>query len=361
MLTVLAAAPCGAAVNILSNTNHIVSNAYNTVTTLGVSGSVNVDYTAACTSSCPFLGAPIIIGQSTNTGQAQIQYPSLVSTGTPNGHVPYKVINQSSTGYTVAGWDWPNYSTLIGNDQIYVMAYCGGGGDVTTPTAFSTILPHGYKAKVGNGCGYAKGIEFSMTLGYFGLDTSSASSTTENLSGFMAAMRVNHSTWKWGDIKGALRQTGSNWSTGYNMNNAGALGFGDIDYTSATGIGSTASIFLQGPGLSIALINTNTAQITLYPFITTRRVNEQVYSVSSSYVWPLKNEYTTTDITASGATLLFSSNGTDVTPTFNYSPLTSGTITFVAFTLDGAGGFSRVENYSEQAFFFASPSGVCIQ
>jgi hypothetical protein len=71
-----------------------------------------------------------------------------------------------------------------------------------------------------------------------------------------------------------------------------------------------------------------------------------VYRVSPSYKWPLKNEYTSTDVAASGGTLVYTSNGTDNTPSFTYTAGAAGTVDLVAFTTDGEGSYSRVEEFS---------------
>ena len=343
---------------VLNNTDHAVQDATGAIAILGGTNTVNQTCPTGTTAptDCFTAGGPQYLVESTaianavNSGVAEYLALSSTSTGTPNTNVPYKVINQSSTGYVVE-LDQNNYSALVANDQIYVMAYCGGpgSGDLYPPIAFSTILPNTLGALTSNDCGYASGIEFSMTSSYMGFDTSSPSGTTESLSAVVAVLRANHSTWGWGDVKGALRQTASNWSTGYTAYNATgpAYGFGNIDYTSANAISSTASIYLQGPGLTVSP-QTGYAVLTLYPFKTTRRSKEAIYSVSSSYSWPVKNEYTTSDITASGATLLYTSNGTDVTPTYVYTPAASGSVTFIAFTTDGSGAYSRAESYSEQ-------------
>ena len=87
-------------------------------------------------------------------------------------------------------------------------------------------------------------------------------------------------------------------------------------------------------------------EVTLYPFRQTRRSFEVVYRISASYKWPLKNEYTSADIAASAGTLVYTSSGSDSIPRFTYTPGAAGTVNLVAFTTDGLGNYSRVEEFS---------------
>ena len=66
----------------------------------------------------------------------------------------------------------------------------------------------------------------------------------------------------------------------------------------------------------------------------------------------MKNEYVLSDITASGATLVYTSNGADITPQFYYGPSTSGTVTFAVFETDGSGEYSRMESYNQYSVTF---------
>ncbi len=102
----------------------------------------------------------------------------------------------------------------------------------------------------------------------------------------------------------------------------------------------------------------NSASIQLFPFRQTRRSHEVVYAVNAAYTWPVKSEYTAADIATSGSTLVYTSNGTDLAPTFIYTPAVTGTFTFIAFTTDGNGQFSRVEEFSAQSVALVAVSGT---
>jgi hypothetical protein len=181
------------------------------------------------------------------------------------------------------------------------------------------------------------------------------------MSGVLAVLKSNHPTWAWGDIKGALRQTASNWVTGYTPNNSvgPGYGFGNINYDAANAISSTAGIFLQSPGLQI-FPHGYYAMLTLYPFKTTRRVKEVVYIGGT---WPAAstvNELTAAQIASAGGTLVYTSNGIDVKPTFSYAPAATGTAQFTALTLDASGNGSRVESFTQQTQLFVVGS-ACLQ
>jgi hypothetical protein len=237
------------------------------------------------------------------------------------------------------------YSQLETQDAVLSISY---GFNGTNPRPLSTppgvVTTTGSATNSGDGS-TGGGIEFGLSVSYLGLDTTADSWISAEIAGFFLAMQYQHPTWNMWDIKGALRQTSGNWSTGYNPSN---YGYGDIAILAAMAVSAPSAVYLQGPLMAVQN-NNNYATVTLYPFRQTRRTREVVYSVNASYSWPVKNEYTTADITASGGTLLYTSNGTDVSPVYTYVPAVSGTVTLVAFTTDGSGNYSRVESFSEQS------------
>lgn len=257
---------------------------------------------------------------------------SLASPGTQVNHAPYQVVAYPATGISPQQW----YSQL--QSQIAILSLPHGVGDAANhqlPAAASIVSsPNSLDGTTGWGS------DLGISASYLGLDTTSDSNDAGIMAGFEAALLYNHSTWNAFDAHAALRITASNWATGYNHT---SFGFGTVNWTNAN---AAATLYLQAPEMAVQN-NSFWAKFTLYPFRQTRRSKEVIYSVSASYVWPVKNEYTTADITASGATLLYTSNGTDVTPVFSYAPGVSGTVTFVAFTTDGSGNYSRVDEFSK--------------
>jgi hypothetical protein len=206
----------------------------------------------------------------------------------------------------------------------------------------------------GNG-GTGPGIEFALSASYKGLDTSADSWVSAEMAGLLGALRFGHPTWTWFDIKGALRQTAANWPSGYN---AAFFGYGTIDWDGANAVASTNAIFLQPPVLLATLVSKTQILVTVYPFRQTRRAYEVVYVVPANYSWPLKNEYTLSDIVASGATQVFSSQGsTAVTPSGVANlVIQPGTYQLMAFTTDGLGNYSRVESFSA----VTTPAVLCL-
>lgn len=282
-----------------------------------------------------------IINVVPNSGNTSYAFTSVLTGISPVNHAPYSVLNASTCQYSPQ-YDQQFYSALATQGAVYSIAMaaqiCGAGvtGNYPGTLTSSTSSPNSV-----NG-GSTWGIEFGLTASYKGLDTSADSWVSAEMTGFFAAIKYQHPTWSWFDVKAAFRQTAANWATGYS---ATTYGYGFLNYDAATAIASTSSLYLQPPGINTAV--GGGLLVTLYPFRQARRAHEVLYSVSSSYVWPVKNEYTTADITASGATLLYTSNGTDVTPVYSYVPVANGTITLVAFTTDGAGNYSRVESFSK--------------
>lgn len=374
----LAAAPAWAAgPNVLSNTDHIVSDVISAITILGGTvgaGGIIVDQTCP-TGSTPGVSCFASGGGPTFVSASQMLFLAVTggqtvytgNTATATDNTPYKVLNQSSTGYTVSLYEQAIYASAAAGDLVYEMAYCGtpAAGDYPG-IASSTILPANSAlpqiAVNTSGCGYQTGIEFSMTLGYKGFATGTPSGTTEAMSGVLAMMRASHPTWTWGDIKGALRQTTDAWSAGYapkHTSPALSFGYGNINYDSAVAIAATSSIYLQPPGFSVQN-HFNYATITLYPFVTTRRAKEVVYIGGT---WPAAssvNEMTAAQITSAGGTKILDDGGATGVQSFTYAPAATGSATLTALTLDGSGNGSRVETFTQSAQSFVVGT-ACLQ
>lgn len=271
-----------------------------------------------------------------------------VATGNASNHAPYPVAGYSVCAQSSSA-ELASYANFVSRGQLVTWAV----GRTQCPNIFPSgtqpgvVVSTASASNSGNG-GTAPGLEFAFLANYLGLNTTTDSWITAALAGFYISMEFQHLTWNLFDIKGAFRQSAGNWSTGYNEAN---FGYGTLDYFAATAISSPAVLWLQPPGLVIEN-HFGYAKISLMPFLQTRRHHEVVYSVPRSYVWPVKNEYTLSDITASGGTLLYTSNGTDVIPQFVYAAAISGTITFAAFTADGAGAYSRAESFTDQSTNF---------
>lgn len=338
---------CHAATSVIQGNTHadtFIAPAVNAV--LGA-GHVDVDIFVDTTGDGPpSQSANSMSASMLSTARTNFQ----VATGNPVNHAPYPVSGLSQCKWTPAG-EAQIYSSFIANAQSMAWAYgaqplgSGGCGPNPAGTAPPVLVFVASSANSGNG-GTAPGIEFGFSNSYLGLNTTADSWITAALAGFVISMSYQHPTWNSFDIKGAFRQTAGNWSTGYDDTQ---FGYGTLNYTSATAVASPAAVFLQPPGVSV-VNNGYYAIISLYPFRQTRRQHEEIYSVPSGYVGPLKNEYTSADIAAIGGTLLYTSNGSDIVPAYTYAPAASGTLTFIAFTTDGSGGYSRYESFSKNTF-----------
>ena len=279
-----------------------------------------------------------VVGESSNTGATF----NSIATGNPVNHAPYQVVTASALGLPATP-DSLYYATLTAQGALFSLPYGSAGPSATRsgpPIAAS------YTSSTNSSDGSTGwGIEWGLSAGYLGLNTSDDSHDAPAVSGFIAALEYNHATWNPYDVKAALRITASRWVTGYDHTH---YGYGLLNWSAANVV---ATLYLQPPGVAIQNFGYY-AVVTLYPFRQTRRSVEVVYSVPASYSWPVKNEYTLADLTASGGTLIYTSNGTDGVPQFTYAPAATGTVTFAAFTSDGSGGYSRHEEFTDIAESF---------
>lgn len=329
-----------AATTIVNSTQHADTFIAPAVIAVLGSNSFQIDYD-------PISASPSNIAVTlTHSSDTSYEFVSVASGLTAN-HAPYNILNASICQYTVAN-DLAFYPALLAQNAIYTIPIGGGVGScglLPNGTEPGVLISTATSTNSGDGA-TGWGTEFALSASYKGLNTTEDSWDSAALAGFYASMTdaSQHPTWNFFDIKAAFRQTASNWSTGYN---SATYGYGIFNYDLATAIGSTSSLYLQPPGMVISP-HFGYAIVALIPYRQTRRTREVVYSVSAAYSFPIKNEFTTADITASGATLLYTSNGTDVEPTYTFMPTVNGSVTFIAFTTDGLGNYSRFESFSEQ-------------
>ena len=310
---------------------------------------------AVCSTNAVFDAT--IVADTQNSSAANINVHSLQY---PVNHAPYALVNNSFAGYSFNGGfgDPAAYTVLNAYGVLMSWAFVAAGPSGTPPpitsatvtaTAGPAALPEPHW-----------GLEFGIVNNYKGFDTSAPSWVAAAMTAILAAMRMDHPSWSWFEIKAALRQTASNWATGWNPSQ---FGYGAVDYDAATAIASTAALYLQPPILQVSLTGTD-ARLTLYPFRTARRAYEVVYLVPGTYTFPMKNELTAGDIAAlvaAGGQLVFTGNGTDVTPSGSgtFTPTPGVVYTMIGFTTDGAGAYSRVEAWSRQGTI-TIPAAGCI-
>lgn len=275
-----------------------------------------------------------------NANAASYQYPV--------NHAPYILANNSRTGYDLKTWgDLGTYAQLQMSGLMMSWAFVQALPPGTPPpiTSTTTTATSGPASLAGANWG----LEFGISNNYKGFDTSAASWVTAAMTAVLAAIKVDHPAWNWFDIKGALRQTASNWVTGWDAAN---FGYGAIDYDSATALASPAAIYLQPPILQAPSVS-DKVSVTIYPFRSSRRHHEVVYLVPASYVFPTNSEFTAGEISNlinAGGQLVFTGNTTDTTPSgvASFTSIPGGRYKLVALTTDNAGAYSRVEAWSVQ-------------
>ncbi len=313
-----------------------------------------------------------------STSQTNYQVPFNSSTSdTSSNHAPYLFGSASLGGPFALSQtdDLINYTSVVNQGVLNPWAYdpTVGGGSAWTSTAYPPVdLPNVTTCTSNSAANF--GQEFCMggvtgnpptNLGGTACrenpSTDSPSDSTSQFSQLLAAFYYVHNVvgsqaFNLFDIRQAFAQTSSNYATGYNSS---AGGYGVVNYnfsgSGAASLTSPSQVFLRGPGM---LLNDHGfyTTVNLYPFKTTRRSFEVVYVFTSKPTFAVKNEYTTSDITALGGTLIFTGSGASgpVAPTVNYLPTSSGTFWFAAFTADGLGNYSRGESFTAQSATMAT-------
>lgn len=339
----LAAGTASAAPNVLANTAHVATVLNAALANIYGAGVVDVSIFSDVTSTDDGLN-PLTqaahIAAAVDTTRTDFQAANLSN---QVNHAPYAVLTSPFVGYSITV-ETANYVAMTANGVIYSWP------DTATQPA-GTPPPILASAVTFNGGSSFPGTEFTLTTPYLGQATTDGSNATMVMGAVYAAMRHDHPTWTWGDIKGALRQTATNWATGYSSSN---FGYGTVSYSSATAIAGTSSIFLQPPLITAVQASPGQyqVQLTIYPFRSTRRHHEVVYAVPTSYTFPVKNEYTATDIAnavTGGAVLIFTGDTVSTTPSGGgvLTGLTIGaSYNIIGFTTDNVGGYSRVETFS---------------
>lgn len=320
--------------SILNNTTHaatFIAPAVNAVLGAGkVDNPIFIDYKN---------DAQTMVAAAVN---ALANYTS-VSSGLTVNHAPYAVTNDSTSTYGTSE-DATYYAAQIAENLSSAQPIGVGVRGIPLPagTPPPAAIVTTSAANSADG-GTSWGMEFALSPSYLGLDTTEDSWTSAEMAGFIAALLYNKPAFNFFDVRAALRITAANWATGYD---ASHFGYGVINWSSANAIASTGSLYLQPPKITASLVG-NSLTIIDYPFRQTRRDHEVIYLVAASYAWPLKNEYTATDIANSHGTLLFTTNSTDVIPsdTFTLS-VSPGIYNVIGFTTDNLGAFSRFEPYS---------------
>jgi hypothetical protein len=265
-----------ATVKVLSNSTHASGTIINTINQLLGTGHVGTDILVHRTYlDNTYYGDPAIALDASRTFYDE-------SGNAISSQAPYQIYTSSFTGYT--GDTVSKYNQFDGVDLTHNYAFTVSTN--SPPPIFHT-------APGGGSFASASGVEWTIDGIEFTFGTSLSALTAAN-AGLLASIRYDHPTWNWFDVKAAIRQTASNWNTGYDDTN---YGFGNAYYASSTAL-SDSSILLQPP---VAATSTAGAYsqltFTLYPFKQTRRVKEVLFRFDSDPGFQA-NELSLSDITS---------------------------------------------------------------
>ncbi|OHA85696.1 MAG: hypothetical protein A2408_00865 [Candidatus Yonathbacteria bacterium RIFOXYC1_FULL_52_10] len=316
-----------AVVKVLVNSRHAYSQASGVVTQLLGSG---------------YLGNEIIV-HSTNLngsgGYSLCCTPLFDTTATYYDHNGAAVASQAP--YQIYS---SSFNTGLGDTVTQYNLY--DGVDLTHNLALTTspnnVPPSFITAPGGGGWASRHGVEWTIDPTLFCVSTLSC--LTGANAGIMAVLRYQHPAWNWYDVKAAMRQTGTNWDTGYDATD---YGFGQVNHATATAF-TDAEIFLQSPSVATSTNSLGQLTFTVYPFKQTRRVKEVLFQFSSSPGFQA-NQLTLSEIQALGGTKITEYTGTTATSTAPiYTAFTNAY--FVWFTADNAtdasANFSRIDTYA---------------
>jgi len=233
--TVTNAAP----IKVLSNGNHGYSRIVDTINQLLGVGHVGTD---------------IIVHRNTLSTLGSISPNEAFSSDTRydesgvavSSQAPYHLFTTSSTGY--GGDSITTYNLTDTYDYAF-----------NFPITVSTNSPPPafHIAPGGGGWASFSGVEWTTDPNVF--PASSLSGLAADNAGILAVLRYQHPTWNWFDVKAALRQSGTNWDTGYDDTD---YGFGIVSYATTTAYADN-EILLQPPVAS-AVLSGYVNQIVLF-------------------------------------------------------------------------------------------------
>ncbi len=320
-----------AAVKILSDSRHAYTAITAAINLLAGTGHIGTDFIVHSTNMLDGTGFSANPADAISTTTQRYDHNSAL---VPSAG-PYQIFTTSATGYP--GDSVSRFNTYESYDLTYNYAFSN------SPVPPSTALPPIFHTSIGSTTHTSNyGVEWSSDSTIFSY--TDLSSMTGANAGVMAVLRHNHPTWNWLDTKAALRQTATNFATGYNKS---TYGFGRSSYVAANAL-TDGQINLQPPA-AIAATSTGQMLFTIYPFRQTRRVKEVLFQFSSSPGFQA-NELTLANIQALGGTKITEYTSTSATSSLatTYAALTNQY--FVWFTADNAtdsaANFSRIDTYS---------------
>ena len=316
-------------IKILSNSRHAYGTIISTIDQLLGRAHTSSEFVIHSTSlDNTFAG---------NANQALSSAPRYDESGAlVASQAPYQLYTSSFTGYS-GDFNSAYYNISASYDLADNYAY------ITNPSG-SAWLPPAFRIAPGWLTGASgPGVEWRIDPTIF--CSSTLSCTTAANAGILAWLRFNHPTWNWFDTKAALRQTASNWATGYSST---SYGFGLASTNPANAL-TDGQILLQPPPVAVSTSGTyNQLTFSVFPFKQTRRVKEVLFQFGSNPGFR-GNELTLANIQALGGTKIVEYTGTTATTTTPFFTAVTNAY-FVWFTADNstdsAANFSRIDTYS---------------
>jgi len=319
-------------VKILSDSRHAYSTINSTIDLLMGTGHIGTDFIVHSTNMNTGGGFYTSAGNALNTTTQRYDHTGAL---VPSAG-PYQIYTTSATGYP--GDSVYTYNLYASNDLAYNYAFSN-----IPATAATQRPPAFYIAPGGSGYASSYGVEWTLNPAIF--CTANLSCQTAANAGIVAVLRFLHPTWNWYDAKAALRQTGTNWVTGYNRT---TYGFGQVNYATATALLDN-QILLQPPA-ALGSIVSGRISFNLYPFKQTRRVKEVLFQFPSAPAFQA-NELSLSAIQALGGTKIMEYTDTIATTTRPfYAAITNGYFAWLSAdnANDAVANFSRIDTYSVQ-------------
>lgn len=319
---------------VLSNSRHAFGNITNTIDQLLGSGHLGNDVIVHSTYlDNTYYGNPNIALDENRTFYDE-------SGNAVSSQAPYQIYTSSFTNYS--GDSVIVYNQFDGVDLIHNYA---STADTSGPPIF-------HVAPGGTASGSKRGVEWTIDSSSgseitFSSTSPSLSELTARSAGLLISVRHDNPTWNWFDVKAAIRQTASNWDTGYDDAN---YGFGNVYYASSTAL-SANDILLQPPIAKASVSGVyDQLTFTLYPFKQTRRVKEVLFMFDNDPGFQ-GNELSFSDIvTTLGGIKVNEYTDTTATTTITATSTAFSNKYFVWFTSDNTddsiASFSRIDTYS---------------
>ncbi len=199
--------------------------------------------------------------------------------------------------------------------------------ELTDTTRLDLISAIGAGNNAGNQKSYGAGLEYYLNCEAYGCDVAE-SWATAIIGGMIGKLMTNHPTWNFHDARQALRQSASNWATGWIADG----GFGAVDYDVANAI-ADEDLLCMSPFYQEITVNASSVDFVW--------VNSPQGIFNKTVIARFDSEPGRTD-TPTADEIIY--EGTD--ESFNYKYYgNAGTFWFVFYSVNDEGNYSRIESY----------------